>query len=176
MVDSVSDVIDAVAAMRLPPRNDMPEALRYPYGLRGWNAGPAYRYWGLDANQYAQIADVWPLNPQGELMVFIMIETPTAVREIKNILAVPGVSGVLIGGADLSIAMGLGNPGPNYNIPEVEAEIQKVADACVEMNKLCGSYISPPDGVCPDAVCGVEYRVKQGFKIFTTDRRNYTGP
>jgi 4-hydroxy-2-oxoheptanedioate aldolase len=176
MMDNVADVINAVAAMRLPPRNDMPDALRYPYGNRGWNAGAAYRLWGLNANQYATIADVWPLNPQGELMVFIMIETPTAVREIRNILAVPGVSGVLIGGADLSMAMGLGNPGPNYNIPEVEAEIQKVADACVDMGKLCGSYISPPDGVCPDATCGVAYRVKQGFRLFTTGRGNYTGP
>ncbi|PCJ23694.1 MAG: hypothetical protein COA96_11105 [SAR86 cluster bacterium] len=175
-LDSVGDVINAVAAMRLPPRRNAPENLRYPYGVRGWNAGPAYRYWGLNADQYATIADVWPLNPQGELMVFIMIETPTAVREIRNILAVPGLSGVLIGAADLSMSMGLGKPGPDYFHPEVEAAVAEVAAACVEMGKLCGAYINPAEGVCPDTVCGVEYRVKQGFRLFTTGRRNYTGP
>lgn len=176
MLESVSDVTKAVAAMRLPPQNMTPDDLRYPYGLRGWNALTAYRYWGLNGDQYATIADVWPLNPQGELMVFMMVETPEAVRQIRNILAVPGLAGVLVGGADLSLAMGLGTPGPNYNIPEVEALINDVAVACVEMNKLCGSYISPPDGVCPDEVCGETYRVKQGFRIFTTGRGNYTGP
>ncbi|MES3006877.1 MAG: aldolase/citrate lyase family protein [Pseudomonadota bacterium] len=176
MVESVSDITKAVAAMRLPPQNTTPDHLRYPYGTRGWNAVAATRLWGLNSDQYATIADVWPLNPQGELMIFVMIETPEAVRQIRNILAVPGLSGVLIGGADLSLAMGLGKPGPNYNIPEVEAEIAEVAAACVDMGKLCGSYISPPDGVCPDAVCGEQYRVKQGFRLFTTGRGNYTGP
>ncbi|MCB1665641.1 MAG: hypothetical protein KDI28_07650 [Pseudomonadales bacterium] len=176
MVESVSDLTKAVAAMRLPPQDMMPDSLRYPYGTRGWNAVSAYRFWGLNSNQYATLADVWPLNPQGELMIFVMIETPEAVRQIRNILSVPGLSGVLIGGADLSLAMGLGTPGPNYNIPEVEAEIAKVAEACVAMGKLCGSYISPPEGVCPDPVCGETYRVKQGFRLFTTGRGNYTGP
>ena len=108
-------------------------------------------------------------------MILVMIETDRAVREIRNILAVPGLSGALVGGADLSISMGYGNPGPNYNIPEVEAAIAEVAAACVEMKKLCGSYISPPAGVCPDPVCGEAFRVKQGFRIFTTGRGNYKG-
>jgi len=176
MVESPADVARAVAAMRLPPQRSTPDHLRYPYGMRGWNAGAAYRLWGLDANQYARIADVWPLNPQGELMIFVMIETDRAVREIRNILAVPGLSGALVGGADLSMSMGYGNPGPNYNIPEVEAAIAEVAAACVDMKKLCGSYISPPAGVCPDPVCGETFRVKQGFRIFTTGRGNYQGP
>lgn len=176
MLDSPNDVIDAVAAMRLPPQNMMPDNLRFPYGTRGWNAVSAYRYWGLSSDQYARLADVWPLNPQGELMIFVMIETAEAVRHIRNILAVPGLSGVLIGGADLSLSMGLGTPGPNYNIPEVEAMVAEVAEACVEMNKLCGSYISPPEGVCPEDECGVAYRVRQGFKIFTSGRGNYEGP
>lgn len=176
-VENPADVARAVAAMRLPPQQTTPNHLRYPYGVRGWNAGPARDLWGLaTSDEYATIADVWPLNPQGELMIFVMIETDQAVRQIRNILAVPGLSGALVGGADLSISMGLGTPGPNFNHPEVEAAVAEVAAACVEMGKLCGSYISPPQGACPDPVCGETYRVKQGFRIFTTGRGNYAGP
>ncbi len=176
MAEDTADVSRAVAAMRLPPQRSTPDHLRYPYGIRGWNATAARTLWGLDSDGYATIADVWPLNPRGELMLFAMIETARGVEQIRNILAVPGLAGVLVGGADLSISMGLGTPGPNFNHPDVEAAVAEVAAACVEMGKLCGSYISPPDGICPDQVCGEAFRVNQGFRIFTTGRGNYTGP
>ena len=175
MVESIPEVTKFVAAMRHPSQRTTPDNLRYPFGTRGWNAGAATRFWGLGADEYVTIADVWPHNPQGELMALIMIETPEMVHRIRDVLSVPGLSGVLVGQGDLSIRLGVGTPAANQYHPEVEALVAQVAEACVDMGKLCGSYQNPPEGACPDPVCGQAYRVKQGFRIFTSGRGNYTG-
>ncbi len=39
-------------------------------------------------------ADVWPLNPKGELLVIAMIETEEGVRHAQDIVDTPGVSAV----------------------------------------------------------------------------------
>jgi 2-keto-3-deoxy-L-rhamnonate aldolase RhmA len=176
MLENVEEFYRVVVSMRHPPQRMTPDNLRFPFGKRGWNPGAAVSFWGLEQDQYATIADVWPLNPQGELMAMAMIETPNNVHEIRNILSVPGLSAVLVGQGDLSIRTGVGTPGAQQYHPEVEALVAEVAAACVSMRKLCGSYQSPPDGQCPDPVCGQQYRVKQGFRIFTSGRGNYTGP
>ena len=176
MPETVAEVAKFVAAMRLPPQRSTPHELRFPYGTRGWNPGAARRYWGLASNNdYVRIGDVWPLNPQGELMAIIMIETPAMVDMIYDVLMVPGLSGVLIGQGDLSIRTGVGEPGANQYHPEVEEQVARVARACVELGKLCGSYQNPPEGSCGEPVCGQAFRVKQGFRIFTSGRGNYTG-
>ena len=41
----------------------------------------------------ARGADVWPLNPNGDLAANIMIETREAVKNIDEIASVPGVGG-----------------------------------------------------------------------------------
>jgi len=177
MPETVAEVAKFVATMRHPPQRMTPHPLRFPFGTRGWNDTAAQRYWGFETiDEYATVADVWPLNPQGELMAIVMIETPAMVDMIYDVLMVPGLSGVLIGQGDLSIRTGVGTPASNQYHPEVEEQVARVAKACVELHKLCGSYQNPPEGSCPDAVCGQAYRVKQGFRIFTSGRGNYTGP
>jgi 4-hydroxy-2-oxoheptanedioate aldolase len=176
MVNTPHDAWRLVQSMRFPAQRipPTPAHLRQPAGIRGWNAARAISYWGVTQDRYLAMADVWPLNPQGELMAIAMIETPEAVDNIEQILNVPGLSAILIGQGDLSCTMGVGCGNPYH--PEVEAAVAKIAAVCVKMNKLCGSYQSPPDGVCPDKVCGQAFRVKQGFKLFTSDRGNYAGP
>jgi 4-hydroxy-2-oxoheptanedioate aldolase len=176
MPETVAEVHKFVAAMRHPPQRTTPHPLRFPYGTRGWNPAAAVRFWGLTQNEYATIADVWPLNPQGELLSLVMIETPAMVDMIYDVLMVPGLSGVLIGQGDLSIRTGVGSPGAEQYHPEVEEQVARVARACVELGKLCGSYQNPPEGSCGEPVCGQAFRVKQGFRIFTSGRGNYTGP
>ena len=176
MVESIPEITKFVATLRHPPGRITPDRLRFPFGTRGWNAGAAIRYWGMEPDAYVTLADVWPLNPQGELMALIMVETPEMVHHIRDVLSVPGLSGVLVGQGDLSLRVGVATPASNPYHPDVEALVAQVAAACVDMGKLCGSYQSPPDGACPDPVCGQTYRVKQGFRIFTSGRGNYTGP
>ena len=146
MVETIPEITKFVATMRHPPQRTTPDNLRYPYGTRGWNDGAAIRYWGLEPNEYVTLADVWPLNPEGELMALIMIETPEMVHMIRDVLSVPGLSGVLVGQGDLSLRLGVGTPASNPFHPEVEALVAQVAEACVNMGKLCGLVPEPSRG------------------------------
>jgi 2-keto-3-deoxy-L-rhamnonate aldolase RhmA len=121
MVETIPEITEFVATMRHPPQRATPDHLRYPYGTRGWNDGAAIQYWGLEPDVYVTMADVWPLNPQGELMAFIMIETPEMVAMIRDVLSVPGLSGILVGQGYLSLRVGVGTPASNPYHPEVEA-------------------------------------------------------
>ena len=81
---------------------------------------------------------MWPLNPDGELFVFPMIENGDGVGNINEIL---DVAGVLIGPNDLSMGLGVGpwqTDGRAFHPPETEAAIQTVARACVAKEKYCG--------------------------------------
>ncbi len=99
-----------------------------PAGARGDGPATASRYWGLTMPEYYKRADVWPLNPQGEILVFIMIESINGVHNIDDILKnVPGIGCVLIGEGDLSQA--LGQP-RNYEHPEVKSAMKHVVDTC----------------------------------------------
>lgn len=144
-----------VRAMRYPPQ----KGAKYPNppGIRGWGPGGAQRLWGLSANDYAKKADLWPLNPEGELLAIVMIETREGVKNINEILTVPGLAGVLIGPSDLSLSLGVGTPGPNVNAPEVEEATATVAKACVAHKRICGTFESP----------NIEKRLAQGFRLFT---------
>src|SRR5229473_2429881 len=46
-------------------------------------------------------ADVWPLDPAGEIVVMLMIEDTPGIRNLRDMLKnVPGIGGVLIGEGD----------------------------------------------------------------------------
>ena len=155
-VESADQARKVVEAMRYPAQRGS----KYPKpdGVRGWGPTRASRYWGLDNPGYAQKADVWPLNPQGELFAIVMIESRPAIDNIDAILSVPGLGGILIGPADLSLSLGVGNPGGFPAAPEVEAATATVAKACAARKTVaCGTFESP----------NVQARIGQGFKLFT---------
>lgn len=153
-VQTPEQVARLVEAMRYPPQR----GAKYPKprGRRGWGPTGAMRLWGLTADEYARKADLWPLNPEGELLAIAMIETLESIKNIDEILEVPGLGGVIIGPSDLSLSLGVGTPGANPSAPEVEAAIKTVGNACKRHNALCGIYTRPD----------VERRVPQGFKLF----------
>ena len=91
--------------------------------------------------QWVRVADVWPLNPEGELFVMPMIESAEGVANVDDILDVPGVGGVLVGPNDLSMGLGVGpwrTDGQALLPPQTEAAIQTVAQACVAKKRYCG--------------------------------------
>lgn len=136
-VDDAAQALKVVQAARFPQRTE--SVYQTPVGRRSFAGAP--RTWGLSVLDYIAVADVWPLNPEGELFVMPMVESRAGVDNVGEILDVPGVGGVLIGPSDL--AMGLGE-GPWYaggqalRPPDTEAAIQRVADACVARGKACG--------------------------------------
>jgi 4-hydroxy-2-oxoheptanedioate aldolase len=133
-VSTVEEARNAVSACRYPRPSSAP--LFEPAGQRGDAPGNAARYWGLTPQEYYTRADVWPLNPKGEIMVVIMCEELKAVKNLPKILKeVPGIGAVLIGEGDLSQDLGFPR---QYEHPVVEATIKEVLAVCKEHNVPCG--------------------------------------
>ncbi len=118
------------------------EACRYPInrigvgagleeGRRGVGSEPsATPIWGVIRDEYLRLADPWPLNPAGELLLGVKIESAAAVPHIEAILSVPGIGFAEMGPGDLSLSLGyfhLPQPMP----PEMEAIRQRVRAACL---------------------------------------------
>ena len=140
----------AVRATRYPQYNDAPDY--EPQGLRGRNPSNAAWYWGI--RDYHARADVWPLDPDGELLAVMFIESPQGVENIQDIITVPGLGGIFIGPSDLSTSMGYTSPAA----PEVEEAIQTVLSACLEHDVPCA--ITTGAG-------SVQQRIDQGFRFVT---------
>lgn len=146
-IDNAEDALAAVRACRFP----QPKGSAYfePTGLRGVGYDWAARQWGLNRTDYGKRADLWPLNPEGEMLLWLMIETKAAVENIEEIVRVPGIGGFFIGPADLSTSLGV-----SRGDPELEEAIQKVLAACQAANVPCGLFDSK-----------VTERVEQGFQF-----------
>ena len=54
------------------------------------------------------------------MLAFVMVESREAIKNINEILSVPGLAGVIIGPHDLSMDLGVGTPESNPGAPEVE--------------------------------------------------------
>jgi len=112
-------------------------AERYePAGVRGDGPTSACRYWGLSQQEYYAKADVWPLNPAGELLVFMMCESVKGLDNLDDILArVPGIGCVLIGEGDLSQALGYPR---QYDHPIVKDAMDTIVATCRKHNVPVG--------------------------------------
>jgi 2-keto-3-deoxy-L-rhamnonate aldolase RhmA len=74
--------------------------------------------------------DPWPLNPHGELLLGIKLESPEGVARCGEILAVPGIGFAELGPGDLSLALGYREiPRDNYP-PEMREARDRVFRAC----------------------------------------------
>ncbi|MGH6984424.1 MAG: HpcH/HpaI aldolase family protein [Stellaceae bacterium] len=105
-ISTVEQARNAVASCRYPRLKTAP--LYEPAGLRGDGPTAAARYWGLTQQEYYSRADVWPLNPKGEIFVILMIEDTEGIRNLNAILTqVPGIGAILIGEGDLSQELGV---------------------------------------------------------------------
>jgi len=125
-VATVEEAYNAVASCRYPRLKTAP--LYEPAGVRGDGPTQAVRYWGLTQQEYYQKADVWPLNPQGEIFVILMIEDTLGIENLDDILEnVPGIGAVLIGEGDLSQELGFPR---QYEHPEVLSAMAQIVDTC----------------------------------------------
>jgi len=170
-VQTAEQVYEFVSAMRYPPQQGGRWYAGEPVGRRGFLSSRAAQLWGLSTDEYARKADVWPLNPEGELLAIALIETKEAVEDIEEILEVPGLGAVLLGLGDLSMSLGVGTPAANPTHPEVMAAMGRVAQACAAHRSrggkvICGSYQAPE---------GLEAAIVNGFTMFTSSRGDYRG-
>jgi len=142
-IDTVEDAYNAVAAMRYSKREGHP--LREPLGVRGDSPGNAVRYWGVTQDEYYARADVWPLDPKGELMCGLMIESVKGIKNLPQILKeVPGISVIISGEGDLSQELGVPR---QYDHPEVAGGVKEILDICKENNMPNGFWHTTMDNV-----------------------------
>jgi 4-hydroxy-2-oxoheptanedioate aldolase len=152
-VSTVEEAWNAVGACRYPRLASAP--LANPPGIRGDAPQRAARYWGLTQQEYYQRADVWPLAPEGEILVIIQCEDTRAIDNLPRILKeVPGIGVVLIGEGDLS--QELGHP-RDYDHPVVADAIHSILRICKEHNVVCGH--PHPDGK------NIERLVQSGYRF-----------
>lgn len=136
-VNSPAEAAQSVAIAKYPPE-----------GVRGAALCRATGYGSNFPDYYA--------NHNREVVVVVMIEHISAVRQADAILATPGIDAVLIGPYDLSASMGL--PG-QLNHPDVLAAQQQILDACKRQNVAAGIHLVQAD---PESV---RKRIDQGFRF-----------
>ena len=116
---------DAVAALV--------EAVRYTFrgGTRGAGGqGAASQIWGVTPTEYLELADPWPLNPDGELLLGLKIENRRALANAELTTRIPGIAFAEWGPADMSMSHGFRSGPEDFERPELQAARQRVFDAC----------------------------------------------
>jgi 4-hydroxy-2-oxoheptanedioate aldolase len=127
-------------------------ACRYPFaypgvpklkreGLRGASADEAARIWGMNNAQYVRIADLWPLNPGGEIIFGLKIEDPYGDAIAAQLLDVPGIAFAEWGPTDNNYWLngfdGLSLDGKRFDeakFPKLGAVRKLILDLCKKRN------------------------------------------
>ena len=148
-IETKEQALEAVSSARYP----QVRGSKYPdpVGRRGNGNMPAAWFWGLSRPDYSRRADVWPANPDGELLLFLQIETAEGVKNVDEILSVPGIGVVFVGPNDLSWSLGVPQGSPEHN-----QAVQRVLDAAMKRNIPAAITVNEADVVS---------RLKQGFRI-----------
>ena len=148
-VESPEEVKAGLAAMRFKSKG----------GTRPDNVGNAPAMWGMSEKEYKEKADLWPLNPNGELVNFTIVETKEGLARVREIAAVKGI-GVLFPGAGTLRGVFTTTDANGQRVFDEkgwEAGIQQVLAACKEFNVACGY---------PATATDIELRMQQGFSMF----------
>jgi 2-keto-3-deoxy-L-rhamnonate aldolase RhmA len=148
-VESADEAKAGIAAMRFTSKG----------GTRAEDVGQAPALWGLSEKEYREKADLWPLNPNGELINWTIVESKEGLAKVREIAAVPGVGVLWPGAGTLRGLFSTVQPDGTRKLDEAawEAAIQQVLSACKEFKVACGYPASPAD---------IEMRMKQGFSVF----------
>ncbi|WP_233852808.1 HpcH/HpaI aldolase family protein [Paraburkholderia sp. HD33-4] len=155
-ISTPEEAYNAVAACRYPRLKSA--SLYEPAGLRGDAPMPAARYWGVSQQEYYRKADVWPLAPEGEVLVVLMIEDTRAIENLEEIVRqVPGIGVLLIGEGDLTQELGCPR---QYDNPE----LLRMMDHVLEVGKAYDIPVGHPH-VTNQNVGRV---IEQGYRFLMT--------
>jgi 4-hydroxy-2-oxoheptanedioate aldolase len=146
-IETKEQAENIVRTMRPSQRRD--SKIPSPPGVRGT---VVCGFWAAGGAECRRHADLWPLNPEGDLIFWPMIETMEGVRNADAIAQVPGVGGFYLGASnDLSADLGV-----PVTHPDVDAAMAKIMSVCQARNIPCGGTVS--------AANAAQF-MKQGYKI-----------
>ncbi len=114
-VDDVDRAREAAKWSRFPP-----------VARRSSGAGQARTIWGINGINYAKTFN-------DNMLVVLMIETPTGVANAYDIASVPGIDVVIIGNNDLSVFSGFPQDDDRY-----QSLVTKVHDDTLRAGKIFG--------------------------------------
>ncbi|NKJ50601.1 aldolase [Burkholderia sp. SG-MS1] len=155
-ISTPQEAYNAVAACRYPRLKSAP--LYEPAGLRGDAPMPAARYWGVSQQEYYRKADVWPLAPDGEVLVVLMIEDTRAIDNLETIVKqVPGIGVLLIGEGDLTQELGCPR---QYDNPE----LLRMMDHVLEVGQAHDIPVGHPHVTGQN----VSQVIEQGYRFLMT--------
>lgn len=148
-VESVDEVKRGLDAMRF----------RSNGGTRPDEVGMAPSYWGMNEQEYKRNADLWPLNPAGELINWTIVESKEGLAHVREIAAVKGIGVLWPGAGTLRQVFSTTNAAGERVLDQAgwEHAIQQVLAACKEFKVPCGYPANASD---------IEMRMKQGFSVF----------
>lgn len=108
------------------------KAMRYTFrgGTRGSGSqGAAGHMWGLSGADYVERADLWPLNPNGELLLGVKIENRRALENAERTTKVAGISFGEWGPSDMSMSFGYRGVPSDFVRPELQEARDRVFKA-----------------------------------------------
>jgi 4-hydroxy-2-oxoheptanedioate aldolase len=147
--ESAEEVRAGIAAMRFKSKG----------GTRADEVGMAPSIWGMSEQEYKQKADLWPLNPDGELVNWTIVESKEGLAHVREIAQVKGIGVLWPGAGTLRGVFSTTNAAGERVLDQAgwENAIQTVLSACKEFHVPCGFPATPAD---------IELRMKQGFSVF----------
>ncbi|MBV8888321.1 MAG: hypothetical protein JO305_01490 [Alphaproteobacteria bacterium] len=128
-----------------------------PRGTRGRGSETtAAPIWGLSPAEYIERCDPWPLNPAGELLLGVKLESPEGIARCDEIAAVPGLGFAELGPGDLSLALGYTTMPRDPYPPEMQEARERVFAACRR------NGIAFLEGCTPDNITA---RLDEGVRV-----------
>jgi len=139
MINTAADARAFVAATKYPP-----------VGERSWGPHRATMLGGL--------ADQKVYLKEGNALTFTlaMIETRAALDNVAAIAATPGIDGLFLGPADLSIALSQGAT-IDPLLPDVDRELERITEAARKAGKIMGAYCHTAERAVALAKRGVRF-------------------
>lgn len=123
MVETAEQAAAAVAACRYPPA-----------GIRSYGPTRAAQLHGPE----------YHLHADAEVIVFCMVETREGLENLDAIAAVEGLTGLYVGPADLSYAVGT-SPRFDSDHPAQVAAVARILAACGEHGIVAGIHTADPE-------------------------------
>ena len=152
-------IICPMVSNRKEAENFVQACMYPPKGYRSYGPIRGLVYGGLD---YAEKAN-------DEILKFAMIETKESLNNLDEIMQTPGLDGIYIGPADLSLALG---EKPSFDKPEgdpVYKVVMKILEHAKKNKIVAGIQNGQPEYA--------DKMIKKGFQLVTigSDQRYMTG-
>ncbi len=133
-------------------------------GMRGRGSETtAAPIWGLSQTAYFDLCEPWPLNPRGELMLGVKLESPEGVANCDDILAVPGLAFAELGPGDLGLSLGYVEVQRFPYPPEMARARARILAACRR------NGVAFLEGCTPETVAA---RIDEGVRVVSSGQED----